>query len=231
MCTKGSFRLFRSVYKKVMETKIHKINLILFGTLVLGFLIMLILPKKVLASDCTQVYGGGEICNKSFDIEKKVRIKGDNSWKDKVEDVDEDDVVEFRIKIKNTGEIEVDDMKMIDDLPDELYKTGGDGLTEYWDNFEPGETKEFRTEVKIDSDEFDRDDDFEKCVVNKVEVTYKDKHEASDTAQVCYGEKEEKEIKELPETGPGFTTGAMTLLGLGLMGFGTVIKKSSKYAL
>ena len=84
-------------------------------------------------------YGGPEIRNKSFRIEKEVRKEGESDWKDKVLDVLEGDVVEFRIEIENVGEVEVDNMKMEDFLPDELYRVGGDGLTEYFDDFEPGE--------------------------------------------------------------------------------------------
>jgi hypothetical protein len=43
--------------------------------------------------------------------------------------------------------------------------TGGAGLTEYWDNFDPGESKSFTLEAKIDEDEYDRDEDFEKCIL------------------------------------------------------------------
>jgi uncharacterized repeat protein (TIGR01451 family) len=177
--------------------------------------------NKVYA-DCEPTYGGGETCvwNKSFRITKDVRIEGDDDWEDKVTDVAEDETVEFRIRIKNVGEIEVDNMKMKDILPDELIKIGGSGLTEEWDDFEPGETKEFIIKVKVDSEEYDREN-FEKCVVNKAEAFYKDKFEGADTATVCYGE---GEISELPETGAG-SFAFLNGLGLGLVSLGTMLKK------
>ena len=189
-------------------------------------LLSLVGPGNVYATgDCEETYGGGETCiiNKSFRIEKKVRKDDGDDWEDKVTGVEEDEVIEFRIRIKNTGELETDDMKMEDFLPDELIRVGGDGLTEEWDNFEPGETKEFIIKVKIDSDEFDRTN-FDKCVVNKAEVRYKDKFEGSDTATVCYGQ---GEISELPETGFDTLT-VLTALGLGSMALGIVIRKNAK---
>lgn len=173
-------------------------------------------------ADCEETYGGGENCvyNKRFEIEKKVRIKGDDSWKDKVTGVEKNDTIEFKIKIKNRSDegtpVNFDNMKMSDNLPDELIKVGGDGLTEYFDSFGPGESKTFIIRAKVDPDEFDTNKDFEKCVVNKAEVKWNKKFEGADTATVCY-EKNAKP-KELPRTGaesiPAMAGGLMTLVGL-----------------
>ena len=168
-------------------------------------------------------YGGTEIKNKSFRIEKEVRVEGDNEWKDKVTDVEEDETVEFRIEVKNVGEVEVDDMKMEDFLPDEMDRVGGDGLTEYWDDFEPGDKVTFKIKAEIDEDEYDREN-FDKCIVNKAEIRYDDDFEGSDTATVCYGD---GEITELPETGAGAT---VAFLGICLVLLGVFIKKSKKFS-
>ena len=111
-------------------------------------------------------------------------------------------------------------MKMKDILPDELIKVGGSGLTEYFDNFEPGETEEFVIKAEIKDSEFDRKD-FEKCVVNKAEVYFGDRFEGSDTATVCYGK---GKVTELPKTGPESTI-AMSLAGLGFVVIGTLSRK------
>ena len=172
-------------------------------------------------------YGYGEVIikNKSFDIEKEVRVEDeDEDWKDSVDNVAEDDVVEFRIRVKNTGEVTVDDMKVHDYLPDEMYRTGGDGLTEYWDDFEPGERKTFYIKAKVHSDEYDRDN-FEKCVVNKAIVEYDGHEEGSDTAIVCYGS--EDEIEELPATGATSTV-AMAVSGFGLIALGSFMKRKKR---
>lgn len=170
---------------------------------------------------CTSNYGGGETCiyNKNFDIEKKVRKEGDNSWKDKVTNVKKGEVVEFKVKVKNDGEVKVNDMKMVDKLPKEMERVGGSGLTEYWGDFEPDETKIFTIKAVVKDSEYDRKN-FEKCVVNKAQVEYKGDGEASDTATVCYSD---KKVTELPKTGgSSMIYGA---LGLGLVALGAVTKK------
>ncbi len=170
-------------------------------------------------ADCEPNYGGGTcVYNKNFKIDKKVRFKGDDTWKDKITGVEEGDEIEFRIEVKNTGELDVDDMRYKDSLPDEMYRTGGEGLTEYWDDFDVDDVKKFIIRVKIDADEFNREN-FEKCIVNKVTVYYKDVYEASDTATVCYGD---SDIKELPETGASLV---VSLSGLLSIAFGAVMKK------
>jgi hypothetical protein len=198
--------------------------------------ILLVLTAKTVYAGCEPVYGGGEICiyNKRFEIEKEVRLEGDNTWRDKVyidlTDEDENDKdIEFRIKIKNLSdeetedEIDFDNMKMKDLLPNELDRIGGTGLTEYWDDFEPGETKEFIIRVELEDDERDREGEFEKCVVNKAEAYWDGEFEGSDTATVCYSN---KEVTELPDTGALST---LTLVGFGLITAGALIKKSKNF--
>ncbi len=183
--------------------------------------------KQVFADNkCKQTYGGGEICNKSFRITKEVSKDKDGNYKDKIVlDTDEwNDTFYFRIKVENVGEVEVDNMKYEDFLPDELeyVDSGSDGLTEEWDNFEPGETVEFFIRAKVDKDEFDNEKEFEKCVVNKVELEYDGNFEGSDTATVCYGD---AEISELPKTGAGSSL-ALLVAGLALISTGTLVKKN-----
>jgi len=168
---------------------------------------------------------GEEEYNLRFKITKEVRIQGDTEWKDKVTDVREGEVVEFRIKIRNKSDDPADatdDMKMEDFLPEEMYKVGGNGLTEEWDNFDPKDEKVFIIQAKVDSDEYDSDVRFEKCVVNKAELRWDGEFQGSDTATVCYGN---IEPTELPKTG-AFST--MGLSGLVLLVSGLVSKKYLK---
>lgn len=208
-----------------------KITQNLIGSLVLIATMVVLSTGVVYAKskdNCESHYGGGKTClvNKRFKIEKWVKVKGDDSWKDKVTDVDEDDTILFKIKIKNLsddeGDFDFDNMKMKDFLPDELERIGGDGLTEEWDDFEPGEERTFEIEAEIDEDEFDRDDDFEKCVVNKAEVRWDGEFEGADTATVCYGD---EEPKELPKTG---SVPFDAITGVGLITAGLVLKKFRK---
>lgn len=186
-------------------------NKTLYKYSVIVVMLALVMGVSVYADDpkCEEQNYGGETCivNKRFKIEKEVRLEGDSDWDDEVTiDLNDDDEVdkyiEFRITIENlTDEVEdldFDEMKMKDSLPDELYRIGGEGLTEYWDNFEPGEEKKFNIKVRIDADELDRDGEFEKCVVNKAEVFWDDEFEGADTATVCW---ENINVKELPKTG------------------------------
>lgn len=177
-------------------------------------------------AECTPIYGGGEICiyDNRFEIDKDVRVEDeDEDWEDKVTDVAEDDIVEFRIKIKNKSDDEVDsfdNMKIEDFLPDEMERTGGDRLTEYWDDFDPGETKTFYIEARVDEDEYDREVNFEKCVVNRVELRWDGDYQGSDTATVCYGD---EEITELPDTG---ANEIVALIGFGLIAAGIIVRKN-----
>lgn len=196
--------------------------------------ILVVSVGVVNAADCDPTYGGGEIClvNKRFEIEKEVRICEDEDvddaddcddwgdWEDKVVDVQNGQIIQFRIVIKNLSDKEAgefNNMKMEDFLPSEIERVGGSGLTEYWDDFEPNEKKEFKIEVLIDPEEFDREN-FEKCIVNKAEVEWDDNFEGSDTATVCYGD---VEVKELPKTG----SGSIALLGLIISASGVLIRK------
>ena len=168
---------------------------------------------------------GEEEYNLRFKITKEVRIQGDTEWKDKVTDVKEGEVVEFRIKIRNRSDgpaDATDDMKMEDFLPEEMTKVGGNGLTEEWDNFDPKDEKVFIIQAKVDSDEYDRDVEFEKCVVNKAELRWDGEFQGADTATVCYGN---VEPSELPKTGALSTMG---LSGLVLLVSGLISKKYLK---
>lgn len=174
-----------------------------------------------------EVYASGQygevIINKAFRIQKDVRIKDQGSYEDKLilDKSDWNSIVEFRIRVTNTGEVETDNMKMEDFLPSELVRVGGDKLTEKWDEFEPGATKTFKIEVKLHEDELKREN-FDKCVVNKAEVRFDGTFEGSDTATVCYGD---RTVTELPET--GFEE-VLLPLGLGLIAVGYVLKKRSE---
>jgi hypothetical protein len=197
----------------------YKIKLIGFVS-VLG-IVLTLSTRTVYAEQ----YGEEEEYNLRFRITKEVRIQGDNEWKDKVTDVDKDDIVEFKIKITNKSDDPADaadDMKMEDFLPDEMYKVGGNGLTEDWDNFDPDDEKVFIIQAKVESDEYDRDVEFEKCVVNKAELRWDGEFQGSDTATVCYGN---VEPSELPKTGAVST---LALAGMGSLIAGLVAKKSVK---
>ncbi len=210
--------VFWLVGKKNKMNK-NKIKLIV-AFVTLGLFVFLS-TRPALASQ----YGEEEEYNLRFKIVKEVRIQGDTEWKDKVTDVGENDVVEFRIKIKNKSDDPADatdDMKMEDFLPEEMNKVGGSGLDEEWDNFDPKDEKVFIIQAKVDSDEYDSDVEFEKCVVNKAELRWDGEFQGADTATVCYGN---VQPSELPKTGALSTMG---LSGLVLLVSGLISKKYLK---
>ena len=199
----------------------NKIKINLIAILVTLGVVMTLSTGTVYAGQ----YGEDEEYNIRFKITKEVRIQGDTEWKDKVTDVEKGDVVEFRIKIKNKSDDPADkanDMKMEDFLPSEMYKVGGNGLDEEWDNFDPDDEKVFIIQAKVDSDEYDRDVEFEKCVVNKAELRWDGEFQGSDTATVCYGN---VQPSELPKTGAVST---LVLAGIGSLLTGLIAKKTVK---
>jgi uncharacterized repeat protein (TIGR01451 family) len=209
-----------------MDKKLYKLNMVLFAVVVAFFLAVITMPVTR-AEDCEPNYGGGETCEREEDLEvsKQVRkykdsLGDDEGFKDKVTDIEKGDIVEFKIKVKNEGD-DVDDVDVKDSLPEELKKISGD-TSRHYDTLEAGETKTFRFRAKVHDDEFDRDDSFEKCVVNKVRVKQDGDEKASDTATVCYGD---SEIEELPATG----SAAVAFAGLGsvVTGLGLYLKKFS----
>ncbi|MFZ2664089.1 MAG: hypothetical protein WAX66_01900 [Patescibacteria group bacterium] len=198
----------------------NKNNIKLIGIFATLSILLTLSTKPVFAGQ----YGEDECddCNTRFRITKEVRTSGDTSWKDKVTDVKEGEIVEFRVTVKNKSDDETDDadnMETKDFLPDEMEKVGGNGLTEEFDDFNPGETRTFIITAKVKGSEYDRDVKFEKCVVNKVELRWEDDYEGSDTATVCYGN---IEPSELPKTGAVDT---LAIVGLGFLTIGFITKK------
>lgn len=180
---------------------------------------------EVLAT-CTSNGAYGQNCtpDESFSLDKKVRVKGQSSWQDKVINVKENDTVEFRIVVENTGDEMESKMKTVDTLPNEMSRIGGAALVEVWDNFDDGDKKEFIIESKLKSSEFSTSKNFEKCVVNKVDLYQNEDFKGSDTATVCYNN---AEVEELPKTGPGISASAVGLFGVFFTTLGSLIKTNN----
>ncbi len=168
-------------------------------------IVFLVGTSYVLAQDkvCVPIYGGGEVCvpvkNKSFAVQKDVRKKGSSEWQNEITEVKSAHEVEFRIKVINTGEVTVNDLKIIDTLPANLTLSEGQ-LTWEIDDFTPRQEQTFTFMAKANTNGME--DNQVKCVVNEVHLQYKDATEASDTAIVCI-EKGEV-LSELPPTAVGF---------------------------
>jgi uncharacterized repeat protein (TIGR01451 family)/LPXTG-motif cell wall-anchored protein len=191
------------------------------GLMSLALSITFLGSNNVVYANCTSDGAYGQKCERAedFDIDKDVRFVGDDTWKDKLTKVKKGQRIEFKITVKNTDDVEVDSMKMVDFLPDELEFKGGDKLVQYWQDFSAGEKKTFIFEAQVKDSEYNRSN-FEKCVVNKAEAYYSDDEVGSDSAKVCYSD---KDIEELPRTGP-IDDGMLALAGLVSTGLGLSIK-------
>jgi hypothetical protein len=225
-----------------------KANLIVSGLLaVVATLVVANTSAKTAFADCEQNYGGGENCTytRRLRIHKWVKLDGDNTWKDEVvidlNDGNENDKkILFKVEVTadisdasgvDKSKIEFDDMKMKDKWPSELKfleDQSESDLTEEWDNFKPGETKTFYYAAKIQGSEKNRVGDFQKCVVNKASLYYKNDNQGSADAVVCY-----KKVTDVlgtstsrsPETGALPVSG---IVGFSLMSLGTVLRKYKK---
>lgn len=180
--------------------------------------------EEVLGTTCVPDGAYGETCttDESYRIEKWVRIQGDDTWLGRVTDVQEEDIVEFRVRATNTGDEEADDMTMTDTLPDEMERTGGDELVEEWDDFAADAEETFIIEAQLRASEFDSTTEFEKCVVNKAELEQGDEFVGSDTATVCYNNAD----VELPET--GFSALSMGIAGVISTLTGAILKRKAR---
>jgi LPXTG-motif cell wall-anchored protein/uncharacterized repeat protein (TIGR01451 family) len=200
------------------------INKLIMSAFVIALVSFIGATKAYADSNCEAQYGGGESCDydRKLKITKEVRVEGDNNWKDKVTGVTEDQIIEFRITIKNKSDNGADKysrLKIEDFLPSEMYWVGGSRTTEFLDDFKPGDSKSFVIKARVNAWEYDKKGNFEKCVVNKAELRWKDEFEGSDTATVCYGN---ETPSELPKTGAETT---IALSGLGMLVTGLLVRK------
>jgi len=135
---------------------------------------------------CFDFYGREIECpiaNKRFDIVKVVKMSNeeDSQYRDGVKGVLNDQTVNFKITVTNTGEVSVDDLKLIDFLPEnldnfqldkKLSQDDGNLTFIFGNDFEPGEREVFLFSAQADVVGMDPGD--EKCVVNKAQI-YRDR--------------------------------------------------------
>lgn len=221
------------------------LNSLLISVLVTGVSVGLNSNKA--NASCEQTYGGGETCvvTSTFKIKKYVRLEGDKTWRDEINidlnDSDENDKkIEFKVEVTaevsdghnvDLSNITFDDLKMKDSWPEELkfLDESDDDLKEEWDDFKAGDKKTFHFTGKIQSDERNKEGEFEKCVVNKASLYYKDDFQASDEAVVCYKKTGDvlgtTTVAELPKT--GFLP-LPAILGMVLLSTGSLLKLALK---
>ncbi|NTV30909.1 DUF11 domain-containing protein [candidate division WWE3 bacterium] len=186
------------------------------------------------AQKCYGQYGQEITCplvNKSFSVQKRVRISGATDWSETV-NVKSGTTVEFQITVKNTGEAKVSNVNVIDVLPDNLKEATG--ATQWVINdFESGQ-EETRT-FSVKANDTNITDNQEKCVANVVNVQYNGNQEASDTAVVCISRNSHVLPNQLPETADSSTNSLRMVFGVilaafALLSFGKAIELSTKRA-
>ncbi|MFH1955658.1 MAG: hypothetical protein ABIJ36_01965 [Patescibacteria group bacterium] len=200
-------------------------------TVVLGaFVALALLPKSVSAETiCTPVYGGGQNCieikDRDFSLEKKVRFGTSGEFKSKITGAEAGDTVQFRITVKNTGSVDVDEVEIKDDLP--KYLKTKDDTDWKIKNFKAGDEEEIYLKAKVVDPEDLPDNDI--CVVNEARLEYEGKTRASDTATVCIVTPSVLGVKELPVTGAGVPFGgkeiSLAVMALGMLFLGIGLKK------
>lgn len=203
-------------------------NLMTAKKLIVASVTSLTIASMAMGNVYAQSYGGGtDTRNRSFSVRKEVRFKGDNEWFKRIGGVKKGDIVEFRIRVENTGDSTVNDMKLTDFLPSEMIRTGGDALIEQWDNFRDGTTQTFEIEAQVKDSEFSNIELTENCVVNRAKVERFFENEwtevGSAAATVCYGDNS-LVVRELPKTGATETV-ALSILGIGFIALGLFLKK------
>lgn len=155
------------------------------------------------------IYGAQKVAPQVV-VDKKVKPVEAKEWFDNLPQSSNlftpQDLIDFKIIVRNTGEEDLENLKLSDSLPDYSKLIFGPG--EYqeadkklvWkiDKLAAGETKEFNARIQVEkAEKIGQKQPF--CLTNKISVFKDDEEKDSDTAQFCI----EPRIlgKALPETG------------------------------
>ena len=164
-----------------------------------------------------------------LEVQKRVRLKGATEWVDKLTSIPGGKELEFEIVVKNTGEADVSNIKIIDVVPDNLELTAGP--KEHTVTLVKGQ--ENRTVLSMKTNTKGVANNTEKCVDNVVNVIVNNDKYASDTATVCVKYVPGQTLAEqdnLPETGVGEWFLYTGIFGALAAAFGVNLY-SKKYAL
>lgn len=212
------------------RTSFRVIALVVAFTVVLGVSLYTV-NKLVFANSCERTYGGGKECDRSLKITKEVSKDQDKLNKNKdysdsiiLKSNERNKLVTFRIEVENKGDVDEEDLKVIDKLPEVFEKVEG-ALTEEIERIDNGDKITYYITVRVKSSAFDEG----RCVVNEVRLRGDMNDEGgdetidTDTATVCFG----REITQLPKTGNEEAVVA-TLLGFGLIATGFGLRKATE---
>jgi len=210
---------------------------------------------------CWETYGGGEECievdeNSKLKVDKTIWNPKSETWEDHISSSDgsypynfsAEQTITFRIKVENTGDVKIKNIKLKDILPSYVRYKDGDGYgtddntKAEFDHFDldVGESKTFVFNANVADDGVLPNDD-KLCLTNVAEAKGErddngDKEESVDYANFCLNlpQVHGKEIIEtLPTTGFDSSQAtkdmarnvAIITTSLGLISLGYGIKK------
>ena len=205
-------------------------------------------PTSAQARECYTPYGGQEICtdyNPRLEVNKQIYNPDTKNYQDNIKKDDhtfeKSDRIYFKIKVKNTGDVEIKNINLVDQMPSILEYSSGDGddnsdgTKVEFDDFDlkPGESETFEFSAKVKSTGIDSENDVA-CVSNvaKAKGERKDngeKEDDADYANFCVEMRKgrvlssKERIARLPTTGfidLNTVLVGSTSLGLILLGFG-----------
>lgn len=210
--------------------------LLCFSALAIGF-VLGINEREAYGAECTPIYGGGEVCPKvaiAF-IDKAVFNPFTDRFVDNMTESDmrfsPQDIVTFRLIIKNTGEVTINSVTIKDTFPNFVNFLSGIGKHENGlvtidvGDLGPGETREFILRGQVVPENQLPDRNLICPVINHAEMRGEVDAEivVSDTSQLCIEKKVlGVEAKALPAAGAGsllLLTSSLTTAGIFLRKF------------
>lgn len=166
-------------------------------------------------------------------VDKKLKPMTSGNWADNLSlsevTFTAEDKIDFKLIVKNSGQVELQKVKVIDYLPEDVnFISGTEGyhLQDHqveWEieKLQAGEEKELTLQVAVvKSDQLPEADNY--CVTNRVRVEAESGESDEDLAQFCL-ETRILGAKELPEAGAELVLGTVT--SLALAGTGLFLKK------
>ena len=138
----------------------HKIMSIV---LIIAAMVVLFSSLSPIKAGATAYYSSDD--EKTISIDKKLRSVSDSEYQDNISSSQkvfyEEDLIEFKIKVENTGDVDLKNVKVIDNLPPFLKLIFNPGTFDStnnkveWtiDELKAGESKDYLIRAKIDQSE------------------------------------------------------------------------------
>lgn len=159
---------------------------------------------------CETQYGGGQTCVKTGNIQVNKQVKeitgnDTHEWRDNLVHVTSDkffkpqDLVEYRIKVKNVGDVDFATVILTDTLPSQLELVEG-SLSQELKNLKVNEEREIFIKAKVKNADQLGNSNTNCDIANTAKAVSGDQSD-QDTAKVCV-QKFPETAKALPKAGP-----------------------------